>query len=131
MTQQVETTRARAPKPPSTWHTPPSQSLTKRNRTMTIVAQFSWDDIADPSFANPARVAWRSAVQEVAERATAALPAEVNGRIEKAVAIVLNGDVELLEGGKARVASQSNGTTKHVVCNGTCECRDFPQAHNG
>src|SRR5947208_16065822 len=98
---------------------------------MTIVAQFSWDDIADPSFANPARVAWRSAVQEVAERAKAALPAEVNGRIEKAVAIVLAGDVEVLEGGKAKVASQSNGQTVYHIANGTCDCADFSRAPQG
>jgi len=47
---------------------------------------------------------------------------------DKAVAIVLNGDVELLPEGKARVASQSNGTTEYVVCNDTCECKDFAKA---
>ena len=31
---------------------------------MTIVAQFSWDDIASPDFENPARKAWREAVAE-------------------------------------------------------------------
>jgi len=80
---------------------------------------------------NPARVAWSAAVQAVAERAKAALPAEVNGRIEKAVAIVLKGDVELLEGGKARVASQSNGTTAYFVVNGSCECKDYPKTPHG
>ena len=47
---------------------------------------------------------------------------------DKAVAIVLNGGVELLADGKARVASQANGATQYVVCNGTCECKDFPQS---
>ncbi len=47
---------------------------------MTIVAQFSWDDIASPDFGNPARVAWREAVAEVAEKAKATLP-QCNGRI--------------------------------------------------
>ena len=98
---------------------------------MTIVAQFSWDDIASPDFSNPARVAWREAVAEIASKAQATLPEAVNGRIEKAVAIVLNGDVELLADGKAKVASQSNGTTQYVVCNGTCECRDFAKAEGG
>ena len=97
---------------------------------MTIVAQFSWDDIASPDFGNPARVAWREAVAEIADKAKAALP-ECNGRVEKAAAIVLNGDVELLADGKARVASQSNGTTQYVVCNGTYECRDFAKAPSG
>src|SRR5215468_5012293 len=98
---------------------------------MTIVAQFSWDDIASPDFDNPARQAWREAVSEVAERAKAALPEAVNGRIDKAVAMVLAGDVELLPDGKAKVASQSNGTTQYVVCNGTCECRDFARVEGG
>jgi hypothetical protein len=43
----------------------------------------------------PARTAWREAVATVADKAKAALP-EANGRIEKAVQIVLAGDVELL-----------------------------------
>jgi len=43
----------------------------------------------------------------------------------------LAGDVELLADGTAKVASQSNGTTKYVVCNGTCACRDFPKAPSG
>ena len=97
---------------------------------MTIVAQFSWDDIASPDFGNPARAAWRDAVAEIADKAKAALP-ECNGRVEKAAAIVLNGDVELLKGGKAKVASQSNGTTQYFVVNGTCECRDFAKAPSG
>jgi hypothetical protein len=47
---------------------------------------------------------------------------------DKAVAIVLNGDVELLPDGKAKVASQSNGTTQYFVVNGECSCPDFPKA---
>ncbi|MBM3224445.1 MAG: hypothetical protein FJZ47_11670 [Candidatus Tectomicrobia bacterium] len=94
---------------------------------MTIVAQFSWDDIASPDFGNPARVAWREAVAEIAEKAKATLP-ECNGRVEKATAIVLNGDVELLEGGKAKVASQSNGQTVYHIANGECDCNDYPKA---
>jgi hypothetical protein len=34
----------------------------------------------------------------------------------------------LLEGGKAKVASQSNGTTVYHVVNGECTCKDFPKA---
>ena len=30
--------------------------------------------------------------------------------------------------GKAKVASQSHGTTKYFIVNGTCECRDFEKA---
>src|SRR5207245_2088090 len=78
----------------------------------------------------PARQAWREAVAEIAAKAKQTLP-ECNGRVDKAVAIVLNGDVELLEGGTAKVASQSNGTIQYFVVNGTCECKDFPKAPSG
>ena len=100
---------------------------------MAIVTEISWDDMFDgkPLPENPARQAWRAAVAEIAAKAKAALPETVNGRVEKAVQMVLNGDVELLPDGKAKVASQSNGTTQYVVCNGTCECRDFAKAEGG
>src|SRR3989442_3650258 len=97
---------------------------------MAIVTEISWDDRFDgkPLPGNPAWQAWRAAVAEVAARAKAVLPAGVNGRIEKAVAIVLAGDVEVLEGGQAKVASQSNGQTVYHIANGTCDCTDFPLA---
>jgi hypothetical protein len=76
------------------------------------------------------RDAYRHIVAEIAEKARATLP-ECNGRVDKAVALVLAGDVELLADGKAKVASQSNGTTTYYVVNGTCECRDFPKAPSG
>lgn len=67
--------------------------------------ELEWDDVFSGNFPEtPARQAWRDAVQEVAERAKTALPA-CNGRVERAVALVLNGDVELLP-----------------------ECKDFPRA---
>src|SRR5215470_12704989 len=99
---------------------------------MAIVTEISWDDMFDgkPVPDNPVRQAWREAVAAVAEKAKAALP-ECNGRVEKAAAIVLDGDVELLPDGKAKVASQSNGQTTYFVVNGTCECRDFPKAPRG
>ena len=91
---------------------------------MVAVHTISWEEAMSPDFGNPARVAWREAVAEIADKAKATLP-QCNGRVEKAVAMVLNGDVELLADGKAKVASQSNGTTAYFVVNGTCECRDF------
>ena len=97
---------------------------------MVAVKEITWEEASAPGFEQTTRQAWREAVAEIAERAKATLP-EANGRVDKAVAIVLNGDVELLEGGKARVASQANGTMEYVVCNGTCECKDFPKAPSG
>src|SRR5215470_12663286 len=94
---------------------------------MTIVAQFSWDDIADPAFENPTRKIWRDVVAEISERAKTTLP-ECNGRVDSAVKIVLNGDVELLPDGKAKVASQSHGTTLYHIVNGECSCKDYAKA---
>ena len=69
---------------------------------MVAVHTISWEEAMSPDFENPARRVWREAVSEVAERAKAALPETINGRIEKAVAIVLNGDVELLGDGGSK-----------------------------
>jgi hypothetical protein len=44
------------------------------------------------------------------------------------VQIVLNHDVELLEDGKAKVASQSNGQVVYHVVNGACTCKDYAKA---
>ena len=78
-------------------------------------------------FTPTTRQAFRAAVDQVAARAKATLP-ECNGRVEKAVAIVLQGDVELLPDGHARVASQCQGTTQYRIVNGTCDCPDFVRA---
>ena len=83
-----------------------------------------------PSTFSPDRTAWREAVAEIAEKAKQTLPA-CNGRVDKAVALVLNGDVELLPDGHAKVGSQSNGTAIYRLVNGTCDCKDFPQAPSG
>jgi hypothetical protein len=92
---------------------------------MTIVTSYDWESDTFTHHAdNAARQAWREAVAEIAERAKATLP-DCAGRVDRAVAIVLNHDVEVLEDGKVKVASQSNGTTRYVVCNGVCECRDY------
>src|SRR5262249_47670905 len=94
---------------------------------MTIVAQFSWDDIASEDFGNPARQAWREAVAEIADKARTKLP-ECSGRVDSAVKIVLAGDVELQADGTAKVASQSNGSTAYHIVNGECSCKDFAKA---
>jgi|SRR6516225_799725 hypothetical protein len=95
---------------------------------MVAVKEFSWEEVSSPDFG--ARAAWREAVAAIAEKAKTKLP-ECNGRVDKAVALVLAGDVELLPDGTAKVASQSNGSTQYMVCNGTCECKDFAKAPHG
>src|SRR5215471_11933743 len=95
---------------------------------MAIVSSYDWEsDTWTHNGDHPARPAWREAVAEIADKARAKLP-ECNGRVEKAVAIVLAGDVELLADGTAKVASQSNGTTVYHVVNGECSCKDFAKA---
>jgi len=96
---------------------------------MAIVTEISWDDMfagkALPD--SPARTAFREAVAEIAEKAKITLP-DCVGRVDSAVKIVLNGDVELFPDGTSRVASQSNGTTKYFIVNGECTCKDYPKA---
>src|SRR5947207_14917055 len=98
---------------------------------MTIVASYDWEsDTFTHHRDNGARRAWREAVAEIAAKAHEKLP-ECNGRVERAVKIVLAGDMELLADGTAKVASQSNGTTAYHIVNGHCDCRDFEKApHN-
>src|ERR1700730_11138536 len=95
---------------------------------MTIVTSYDWESDTFTTHAeHAARAAWRAAVAEVALKAHAKLP-ECNGRVNAAVKMVLAGDVELLEGGTAKVASQSHGETVYHVVNGACDCRDYAKA---
>jgi hypothetical protein len=96
---------------------------------MTIVTSYDFesDTWTHHTGDNAARTAWRAAVAAIAAKAKQTLP-ECNGRVDKAVAIVLSGDVEVLPDGTAKVASQSNGTTAYHVVNGHCNCRDFEKA---
>src|SRR6266581_2768580 len=99
---------------------------------MTIVSEYdfesdTWTHHTDDT---AARAAFRQHVADIAAKAKETLP-ECNGRVDSAVKIVLAGDVELLADGTAKVASQSNGTTKYFVVNGHCDCRDYEKApHN-
>ena len=94
---------------------------------MVAVKEITWEEASAPDFEHTTRQAFRAAVDQVAIRAKATLP-ECNGRVEKAVAIVLAGDVELLPDGHARVASQCQGTAVYHLVNGTCDCPDFVRA---
>ena len=96
---------------------------------MAIVTSYDWETNTwtHHTAENAARAAWREAVAEIAAKAHEKLP-ECNGRIERAVKLVLAGDVELLADGTAKVASQSSGSTAYHVVNGTCTCRDFEKA---
>ena len=94
---------------------------------MTNVAETNGTVNFDQTLTTDTRAIWRQAVTAVAERAKATLP-ECNGRVDKAMALVLAGDVDLLGDGTARVASQSNGQTIYHIVNGHCDCRDYEKA---
>ena len=99
---------------------------------MTMIASYNWEsDSFTQHAATPARVSFRTAVLQVADKAKLVLEANAS-RIDKAVALVLNGFVEIVDG-KCRVASQTNGKTIYHQVNGTCTCQDFTQekAPNG
>src|SRR5262252_10011217 len=100
---------------------------------MVAVIETSWQDILDgkPLPESPARKAFREAVEAVAQKARTALP-ESNGRIDKAVHLILNGDISLDSNGEGTVASQSNGTGAYNVGKGlSCPCKDQPKSPRG
>ena len=79
---------------------------------MTIVTSYDWesDSWTHNNGENPTRKAFREAVEAVADKARTALP-ESNGRVDKAVQIVLCGDVSIDSHGEGTIGSQSNGTS--------------------
>ena len=69
---------------------------------------------------------FRQTLQTLAEKARAALPQAVNGRIEKAVTLVLQGDVEPpAEDGSITVFSATDATRRYVLQGTSCTCADF------
>ena len=96
---------------------------------MTIVTSYDWesDTFTQHTDDLATHEAWRESVAGMAERAKVTLP-DCAGRVDAAVKIVLAGDVELLEGGKAKVRSQSNARAVYHVVNGECTCKDYAKA---
>ncbi len=94
---------------------------------MVAVHEIPWEEASAPGFETTTRRVWREAVAEIATKAHEKLP-ESSGRIDRAVKMVLAGDVELLADGTAKVASQSSGSTAYHVVNGHCDCRDYDKA---
>src|SRR5262249_16052422 len=100
---------------------------------MAIVTEIAWNDMfagkALPD--SPARRAFREAVEVIADKARAKLP-DLNTRVDKAVLLVLNGDVSINAIGEGTVASQSNGNGAYAVGKGEfCSCLDHPKAVKG
>ena len=96
---------------------------------MVAVASLEWQDVMSSTFPDtPARQAFREAVATVAAQARAALP-DCTGRIDKAVALVLAGDVAVHPDGTATVGSQTS--TRTYTVNGSCTCTDYENAPEG
>jgi len=77
------------------------------------------------------RESFRQAVAEIATKAKEKLPDSVNGRIEKAVSLVLQGDVTLHDDGTATVFSATDPTRRYELgraADGYCMCKDWEQA---
>src|SRR5215468_8552210 len=92
------------PKSPNLNHTPQCQPLNNEESDMAIVSSYDWesDSWSHHNGDNLTRQAYREAVAEIAEKAKQTLP-DCVGRVDSAVKIVLNGDVELLPDGGIRL----------------------------
>jgi hypothetical protein len=73
------------------------------------------------------RATFRATLATLADKTKSKLPA-LNGRIEKACRLVLQGDVELHDDGTALVNSLSDPSRAYQCGNGACQCRDWGQA---
>src|SRR5438445_5415671 len=97
---------------------------------MAILSSYDWesDSFTQHNGADPVRKAFREAVEAVADKARTAVP-ELNGRVDRAVQIILNGDLSIAPDGQGTIASQSNGNGAYAVGKGEyCSCKDHPKA---
>ena len=71
------------------------------------------------------RQTFRQTVADVAARAKERLPAEVNGRVESAVKLVLAHDVTPQADGSIEVGSSSDPLKTYRLVGASCTCQDF------
>jgi hypothetical protein len=71
------------------------------------------------------RQQYRALVADIAARAKAILPTQVNGRIEKAVTLVLQGDVAPQDDGTVTLFSATDATRRYILQGHGCTCADF------
>ena len=72
-----------------------------------------------------ARQTFRETVAAVAEKAKAALPTAINGRLEAATKLVLLHDVMPQADGSILVGSSSDAMKSYLLTGQSCECQDF------
>jgi hypothetical protein len=81
-----------------------------------------------PTTFTPDRQRFRAVLAELADKARTTLP-ECNGRVEKAVALVLAGDIAYdPQTSTALVSSCSDPTKVYKVRGKVCECKDYDRA---
>ena len=68
---------------------------------------------------------FRQLVAEIAAKTKAALPTQVNGRIESAVKLVLGHDVTVLADGSIEVGSSTDPLKTYRLEGQRCDCQDF------
>jgi hypothetical protein len=73
----------------------------------------------------PDRQTFRALVADVAARAKALLPQDVNGRVESAARLVLLHDVTPQDDGSILVGSSTDPLKTYRLVGTTCECQDF------
>jgi hypothetical protein len=73
------------------------------------------------------RQQFREVLAGLAAKTLTKIPA-LNGRVEKATRLVLQGDVELHEDGTALVNSLTHPTLAYQVAPGLCQCKDYDRA---
>jgi hypothetical protein len=98
---------------------------------MTIVTEIAWDAVASPDF-GASQDTWdaaiRAAAAQIATQAQEKIP-DAKGRIERALALVLDGAVTLHDDGSATV--QGTGNRPYTMADGVCDCKDYKRApHN-
>jgi predicted nucleic acid-binding Zn finger protein len=71
------------------------------------------------------RATFRETLAQAAAQAKLLLPAQVNGRLEKAVALVLHGDVEPQADGTMTVYSATDATRRYILQGSSCTCSDY------
>ena len=71
------------------------------------------------------RATFRETLAQAAAQAKLLLPAQVNGRLEKAVALVLHGDVEPQADGTMTVYSATDATRRYILQGNSCTCSDY------
>jgi hypothetical protein len=75
----------------------------------------------------PDRQAFREQLATLAAKTLTKIPA-LNGRVEKAMRLVLAGDVALHADGTATVYSSSDPARRYEIRQGTCTCQDWDRA---